>query len=109
MADDLFHGASELEGRAIREISALAMDAPPAAKSGHSGTAMALAPLGVMLFSRVMRHDPTDDSWSDRDRFILSCGHASILQYGLAHAFGYDVQPEDLRSCLLYTSDAADE
>jgi transketolase len=98
MVDDLFHGASELEGRAIREISALAMDAPAAAKSGHSGTAMALAPLGVMLFSRVLRHDPTDALWSDRDRFILSCGHASILQYGLAHVFGYDVQPEDLRS-----------
>ena len=98
MADDLFHGATELEGRAIREISALAMDAPAAAKSGHSGTAMALAPLGVMLFSRILRHDPTDALWSDRDRFILSCGHASILQYGLAHSFGYDVQPEDLRA-----------
>ncbi len=98
MADDMFRGANELEGRAIREIAALAMDAPAAAKSGHSGTAMALAPLGVMLFSRVMRHDPTDERWSDRDRFILSCGHASILQYGLAHAFGYDMTPEDLRS-----------
>jgi transketolase len=74
------------------------MDAPAAARSGHSGTAMALAPLGVMLFSRVLRHDPTDALWSDRDRFILSCGHASILQYGLAHAFGYDLQPEDLRA-----------
>jgi transketolase len=98
MTDDLFPGATELEGRAIREISALAMDAPAAAKSGHSGTAMALAPLGVMLFSRVLRHDPTDERWSDRDRFILSCGHASILQYGLAHAFGYDLTPEDLRA-----------
>jgi transketolase len=98
MTDDLFIGATPLEGRAIREISALAMDAPAQAKSGHSGTAMALAPLGVMLFSRVLRHDPTDALWSDRDRFILSCGHASILQYGLAHCFGYDVQPEDLRA-----------
>ena len=98
MADALFPGATELEGRAIREIAALAMDAPAAAHSGHSGTAMALAPLGVMLFSRVLRHDPSDALWSDRDRFILSCGHASILQYGLAHAFGYDVQPADLRA-----------
>jgi transketolase len=97
MTDDMFHGASELEGRAIREIAAVAMDAPAMAKSGHSGTAMALAPLGVMLFSRVLRHDPTDPLWSDRDRFILSNGHASILQYGLAHCFGYDVTPEDLR------------
>ena len=74
------------------------MDAPAAAKSGHSGTAMALAPLGVMLWSRLMRHDPTDALWSDRDRFILSCGHASILQYGLAHSFGYDLTPDDLRA-----------
>ena len=98
MTDPLFQGATELEGRAIREIIALAMDAPAAAKSGHSGTAMALAPLGVALFSRVLRHDPTDATWSDRDRFILSCGHASILQYGLAHAFGYDVSGDDLRA-----------
>jgi transketolase len=96
MSDDLYPGASTLEGRTIREIVAVAMDAPAKAKSGHSGTAMALAPLGVMLWARVMRHDPTDPSWSDRDRFILSCGHASILQYALAHEFGYDLSVEDL-------------
>ncbi|MDE3223040.1 MAG: transketolase [Acidobacteriota bacterium] len=73
------------------------MDAPAAANSGHSGTAMALAPLGVMLYSRLLRHDPTNAQWPDRDRFILSCGHASILQYGLAHTFGYDVSVDDLR------------
>jgi transketolase len=73
------------------------MDAPAAAKSGHTGTAMALAPLGVALFSRVLRHDPTDPSWPDRDRFILSCGHASILQYSLLHLSGYDLTVEDLK------------
>ena len=98
MTDLLYPGANELEGRAIREIAALAMDAPAAAKSGHSGTAMALAPLGVMLFSRLFRHDPTSPHWPDRDRLILSCGHASILQYGLAHAFGYDLATDDLRA-----------
>jgi transketolase len=97
MTDDLYPGASELEGRVIREIVAVAMDAPAKAKSGHSGTAMALAPLGVMLWGRVMRHDPTDPNWSDRDRFIMSCGHACILQYGLAHEFGYDLSVEDLK------------
>jgi transketolase len=96
MVDTLYPGANDLEGRTIREIVAVAMDAPAKAKSGHSGTAMALAPLGVMLWSRIMRHDPTEPKWSDRDRFILSCGHACILQYGLAHAFGYDVTVEDL-------------
>jgi len=98
MADTMYPGASDLEGRAIREIAAVAMDAPAAATSGHSGTAMALAPLGVMLFSRIVRHDPTSPGWSDRDRFILSCGHASMLQYGLAHEFGYDVSAVDLRA-----------
>jgi transketolase len=98
MIDNLFHGASALEGRTIRNIAALAMDAPAAAQSGHSGTAMALAPLATALFSRVLRHDPSDSSWPDRDRFILSCGHASILQYGVAHFFGYDLSLEDLRA-----------
>ena len=97
MNDELFPGASDLEGRTIRNIAALAMDAPAAANSGHSGTAMALAPLATMLFSRVARHDPSDPHWPDRDRFILSCGHASILQYGLAHFFGYDLSVADLR------------
>jgi transketolase len=98
MVDTLYPGASELEGRAIREIAAFAMDAPAKANSGHSGTAMALAPLAVMLWARVMRHDPTDPGWSDRDRFILSNGHSSILQYSLAHVFGYDLSVEDLEN-----------
>ena len=96
MTDTLYPGATELEGRVIREVVAVAMDAPAKANSGHSGTAMALAPLGVMLWARVLRHDPTDPLWSDRDRFILSNGHCCILQYALAHEFGYDVSVEDL-------------
>ncbi len=91
-----YEHASALEDRAIREIVGLAMDAPAKAKSGHPGTAMALAPLAVTLFSRVLRHDPTHPGWIDRDRFILSCGHASILQYGIARVFGYGVTREDL-------------
>jgi transketolase len=97
MTDSLYPHASDLEGRAIREVVTLAMDAPAKANSGHSGTAMALAPLGVMLWGRVMRHDPTDPEWSDRDRFILSCGHACILQYSLAHLYGYDVALSDIK------------
>ncbi len=98
MTDTLYPGATELESRVIREIVAVAMDAPARANSGHSGTAMALAPLGVMLWGRVMRHDPTDARWSDRDRFILSNGHACILQYALAHEFGYDLTVDDLKA-----------
>ena len=96
MTDQFYNGATTREGQAIRQIVGLAMDAPAAAKSGHSGTAMALAPLGVLLFSRILKHDPRDPGFADHDRFILSCGHASILQYGLANAFGYDVTREDL-------------
>src|SRR5271166_3728916 len=98
MASPTYLGATDLEDRAIRQIVALAMDAPARAKSGHSGTAMALAPLGVALFSRVLRHDPDDPSWPDRDRFVLSCGHASILLYSLLHLSGYDLTVDDLRA-----------
>ncbi len=98
MADQLFAGATDLEGRAIREVVALALDGPAQARSGHSGTAMALAPLGVTLFSRLLRHDPDDPAWPDRDRFVLSAGHASMLQYSLAYLFGYDLSAQDLRS-----------
>lgn len=98
MANVTFEGATPHEDQAIRQIVALAMDAPARANSGHTGTAMALAPLGVTLFSRILRHDPLQPEWLDRDRFILSAGHASILQYGLAHTFGYNLAVEDLEA-----------
>ena len=90
-------GTSELERRAIDVIRGLAMDAPHAARSGHQGTAMALAPLAHVLWTRIMRYDPTAPDWADRDRFILSCGHASILQYAMLHLTGYDLTLDDLR------------
>src|SRR3984885_1539089 len=73
------------------------MDAPEKANSGHSGTAMALAPLAHVLWTRIMRYDPSDPEWPDRDRFVLSCGHACILQYAMLHLTGYDLSLEDLR------------
>ncbi len=82
---------------AIPVIRGLAMDAPFAASSGHQGTAMALAPLGHVLYSRVMKHDPNDPTWVDRDRFVLSAGHASILQYSLLYLNGYGLELDDLR------------
>ncbi|HET7653438.1 MAG TPA: transketolase [Acidimicrobiales bacterium] len=88
----------ELEQRAIDVIRGLAMDAPQAANSGHPGTAMALAPLAYVLWHRVMRHDPTDPDWPDRDRFILSCGHASILLYSLLYLTGYGLTLDDIKS-----------
>jgi transketolase len=81
---------------AIAVIRGLAMDAPLKANSGHQGTAMALAPLAHVLYSRIMKHDPSDPQWPDRDRFVLSNGHASILQYSLLFLSGYGLELEDL-------------
>jgi transketolase len=76
----------------------MAMDAPLHAKSGHQGTAMALAPLAHVLYTRIMKHDPADVDWPDRDRFILSNGHASILQYSMLYLCGYGLELDDLRA-----------
>ncbi|MEZ5239805.1 MAG: transketolase, partial [Microthrixaceae bacterium] len=90
-------GASELETKSIDVIRGLAMDAPRAANSGHQGTAMALAPLAHVLFTRILRYDAAAPHWPDRDRFILSCGHASILQYAMLYLTGYGLTLDDLR------------
>src|SRR5205085_6309143 len=88
---------SELRRLSIDTIRALAMDAVQQANAGHPGTAMALAPLGYVLFERFLRVDPQDTQWPDRDRFVLSAGHACILQYSLLHLTGYDLTLEDLK------------
>jgi transketolase len=90
-------GGAELEQRAVNVIRGLAMDAPEQAHCGHPGTAMALAPLAHVLFTRVMRYDAGDPGWFDRDRFILSNGHACILQYAMLHLTGFGLELEDLR------------
>ena len=87
-----------LEQRAINVIRGLAMDAPQAANSGHPGTAMALAPLAYVLWTRVMRYDAEAPHWPDRDRFVLSAGHASILLYSLLHLTGFGLTRDDLRA-----------
>jgi transketolase len=74
------------------------MDAPLYAKSGHQGTAMSLAPLAHVLYSRVMRHHPAQPSWPDRDRFVLSGGHASILQYASLFLAGYGLELDDIKA-----------
>ena len=90
--------SGELEQRGVDVIRGLAIDAPRAANSGHPGTAMALAPLAHVLFTRVLRHDPSDPTWPDRDRFVLSNGHASILLYSMLHLTGYGLTLDDLRA-----------
>jgi transketolase len=76
---------------AVNAIRVLAMDAVEHAKSGHPGAPMGLAPLGYVLYTRVLRHDPANPAWPNRDRFLLSGGHASMLQYALLHLCGYDL------------------
>jgi transketolase len=92
-------GSSEDEVRrlSIDTIRALAMDAVQKANAGHPGTAMALAPLGYTIFERFLRANPNDPEWANRDRFVLSAGHACMLQYALLHLTGYDLGIEDLQ------------
>jgi len=92
-----FRLTDQQDADAVSVIRGLAMDAPLAAKSGHQGTAMALAPLGHVLYSRILRHNPTNPQWRNRDRFILSNGHASILQYALLYLNGYGLELDDLK------------
>src|SRR4051812_18673158 len=74
------------------------MDAVQKANSGHPGTPMALAPLAYVLYTRVMNHAPSKPDWADRDRFVLSCGHASMLLYSTLHLAGYEVSLDDLKA-----------
>ncbi len=90
--------AVDIEQRAIDVIRGLALDAPHAARSGHQGTAMALAPLAHVLWSRVMTYDPSVPDWPDRDRFVLSAGHASILLYAMSYLCGYGLTLDDLKA-----------
>ena len=79
-------------------IRALAMDAVEAAKSGHPGMPMGMAEIAVALWTRHLRHNPANPHWPDRDRFVLSNGHGSMLQYALLHLTGYDLPMDELRS-----------
>jgi transketolase len=88
---------TDIEQRSIDTIRTLAMDAVQQANAGHPGTAMALAPLAYLLYTEVMDHNPANPQWPDRDRFILSAGHACILQYATLHLAGYNLSLEELK------------
>ncbi|MGB3681267.1 MAG: transketolase [Rubrobacteraceae bacterium] len=90
--------AQSQEALSVNTIRTLAMDAVEKAASGHPGTPMALAPLAYTLYTKVMRHNPEDPQWPDRDRFILSAGHASMLQYAMLHLTGYDLTLDDIKN-----------
>jgi transketolase len=89
--------ASTLDVRCINTLRTLAMDAVESARSGHPGAPMGLAPAGYVLWTRVLKHNPRNPEWPDRDRFVLSAGHASALLYSLLHLCGYDLPLDDLK------------
>src|SRR5256885_1233877 len=86
-----------LDKLSIDTIRTLSMDAVQKANSGHPGTPMALAPVAYVLYTRVMRHHPGDPEWPDRDRFVLSAGHASMLLYSMLYLTGYGLELDDLK------------
>jgi transketolase len=88
---------TELDRLCVDTIRTLAMDAVQEANSGHPGTPMALAPLAYVLYTRVMRHNPSDPDWFNRDRFLLSAGHASMLLYSMLYLTGYPLTLEDIK------------
>src|SRR3982074_3772363 len=90
--------ADDLEQRGINVIRGLAMDAVQKANSGHPGTPMALAPLAHVLWTRIMKYDASDPDWIDRDRFVLSAGHASMLLYSMLYLTGYPMTLEDIEN-----------
>jgi transketolase len=90
--------AAALDELCINTIRTLAMDAVQKANSGHPGTPMALAPVAYTLYTRVMCHNPANAAWPNRDRFVLSCGHASMLLYSMLYLCGYGLALEDLEN-----------
>ena len=82
----------------VNTIRTLSMDAIQKANSGHPGAPMGLAPAGYVLWTRIMKHNPVNPDWPDRDRFVLSGGHASMLLYSLLHLTGYDVSLDDIKN-----------
>src|SRR5881397_1501210 len=98
VSDQAVATGTQIDLLSINTIRTLAMDGVQKANSGHPGTPMALAPLTYLLWTRTMRYNPRNPSWINRDRFILSAGHASMLQYSMLHLTGYDLSLEQLKN-----------
>jgi transketolase len=88
---------TDVDQLAINTLRFLAVDMVEKAKSGHPGAPLGQAPLAYLLWTRFLRHDPANPDWPNRDRFVLSCGHASALLYGLLHLAGYDLPLAELQ------------
>ncbi|MBB6674793.1 transketolase [Cohnella nanjingensis] len=90
--------SKSVEQLSVTTIRTLAIDAIEKAKSGHPGMPMGAAPMGYQLFAKTMKHNPSQPAWIDRDRFVLSAGHGSMLLYSLLHLSGYDLPIEELKN-----------
>ena len=88
----------DLDQLSVDAIRTLAIDAVDAANSGHPGAPLALAPAAYVLYRKVMNHNPADPHWADRDRFVLSAGHASALLYSTLHLSGYDLPLDEIKN-----------
>ena len=89
---------TDLDSKAVDTARVLAADAVEKVGNGHPGTAISLAPVAYLLFNKVMRHDPSDDKWLGRDRFILSVGHSSLTIYNQLYLHGYGLELDDLKA-----------
>jgi transketolase len=98
MTEGLAEARRNIDDLCINTIRALSMDAVQKANSGHPGAPMGLAPAAYVLWTRVMKHNPKNPGWLDRDRFVLSAGHASMLLYSLLHLSGYAVSLDDIKN-----------
>ena len=98
---------TERDGLCINTIRTLSIDAVQAARSGHPGAPLGTAAMAYVLWDRFLKHNPEDPAWLNRDRFVLSAGHASALLYSLLYLTGYDIQMDDLRSFRQWGSKAA--
>src|ERR1700740_922021 len=95
---------SEIDQLSINALRFLAVDAVEKAKSGHPGAPLGDAPIAYLLFHKFMHHNPAHSKWANRDRFVLSNGHASALLYSVLHLTGYKVTIEDLQQFRQYGS-----
>ncbi|UCD23381.1 MAG: transketolase [Gemmatimonadota bacterium] len=98
MAEAVVTDLETLDELCINTVRVLSMEAVQQANSGHPGAPMALAPITYILWTKHLRHNPKNPNWLARDRFVLSCGHASMLLYSLLHLTGYDLSLEDIKN-----------
>src|SRR5260370_12090963 len=117
LTDSAFRGAAEhpqgaamsdqLDQLCINTVRFLSVDAVQKANSGHPGMPLGAAPMAYVLWTRLLKHNPRNPDWPDRDRFVLSAGHGSMLLYSLLHLTGYDLSLDDIKQFRQWGSKAA--